>query len=366
VKRKTGISLKSLSTTILGLATLLLVAGCATNPTAKVKDEYIFFPPGPEEPRLQFLASFSSEEELRGGNDNFASFVTGSKGAENPILKPYGIALRNGKFYICDTALDALLVMDLSNKKMIAATGKGEGVLRQPLNVSVDEDGSRYVVDSVRNQVVIYDARGQFQAVIGKKDEMKPKDVLVSHDRIYVADVQSHSVKVYDKSNRELLFSIPRADEAESILTRLFQPTNMALDQEDRLHVTDTGAFRVQRYSRNGKYESSFGKNGSGPGEFKMPKGVAVDHEGRIYVVDAANQVIQIFDKKGQLLMWFGEPTESTAGLDLPAKVIIDYEHVKFFERYASPGFKLEHLVIVTNQYGARKVSIYGFGQKKV
>ena len=95
-----------------------------------------------------------------------------------------------------------------------------------------------------------------------------------------------------------------------------------------------------------------------------MPKGVAVDRDGRIFVVDAANQNIQIFDKEGHLLMWFGEPDASDAPLDLPAKVIIDYEHVSLFQKFAAPNFRLEYLVIVTNQYGERKVSVYGFGQK--
>lgn len=365
MKRTTAQSILNFRTIVLGLAMSLLLAGCATKPKNQSTNEYTFFPSAPDEPRLQFLASFASEEELRGGADSFATFVTGSKGADNPILKPYGIALRNEKFYVCDTALDALLVLDLRTRKMTAATGKGEGALRQPLNVFVEADGSRYVVDSIRNQVVIYDGAGKFQAVIGKKDEMKPKDVLATSDRIYVADVQSHSVKVFDKANRQLLFSIPSEEDTKSLVTRLFQPTNLAMDQEGRLHVTDTGAFRVQRYSADGKYEASFGKNGDSPGEFKMPKGVAVDREGRVYVVDAANQLVQIFDKDARLLMWFGEPDASNAGLDLPAKVIIDYEHVNLFSRYAAPGFKVEYLVIVTNQYGPRKVSVYGFGQRK-
>lgn len=365
VKKNCLLPFKSLSAVLFAVGASLFLAGCATSQKAKTSQEYTFFPPAPEEPRLQFLTSFGSEEELRGGSDSFSTFVTGTKGANNPILKPYGVALSNGKFFVCDTAIDALLIMDLNSKKMTAATGKGEGALRQPLNVAIDKDGSRYVVDSVRNQVIIYDPQGKFQAVLGKKDEMKPKDVLVTADRIYVADVQSHTVKVYDKANRQPLFSIPREEESQNIVTRLFQPTNLAIDNQGQLHVTDTGAFRVQKYSADGKYQVSIGKNGAGPGEFKMPKGVAVDREGRVFVVDAANQVIQIFDKNGRLLMWFGEPTQSEAGLDLPAKVIIDYEHVKMFERFAAPDFNLEYLVIVTNQYGTRKVSVYGFGQKK-
>ena len=63
--------------------------------------------------------------------------------------------------------------------------------------------------------------------------------------------------------------------------------------------------------------------------------------------------------------MWFGEPSGSSVGLNLPAKVLLDYDNVELFQKYASPDFTVEHLVIVMNQYGDRKVSVFGFGHKK-
>jgi hypothetical protein len=90
-----------------------------------------------------------------------------------------------------------------------------------------------------------------------------------------------------------------------------------------------------------------------------------VDRAGRVYVVDAASQVVQIFDADGKLLLFFGEPEGSPVGLNLPAKVAIDYDHVGLFQTYAAPDFQVEYLVIVTNQYGDRKVSVFGFGGRK-
>jgi len=81
--------------------------------------------------------------------------------------------------------------------------------------------------------------------------------------------------------------------------------------------------------------------------------------------VDAAGQVVQIFDDTGRLLMWFGEPGSSRVDLDLPAKVAVDYDNVALFQKYAAPDFQIDHLVIVTSQYGPRKVSVFGFGHKK-
>jgi hypothetical protein len=43
----------------------------------------------------------------------------------------------------------------------------------------------------------------------------------------------------------------------------------------------------------------------------------------------------------------------------------VDYDNVDRFQKYAAPDFQIDHLVIVTSQYGPRKVSVFGFGHKK-
>jgi hypothetical protein len=95
------------------------------------------------------------------------------------------------------------------------------------------------------------------------------------------------------------------------------------------------------------------------------PKGIAVDREGRFYVVDAATEVVQVFDAQGRLLLFFGEPAGSEVGLVLPAKVMVDYDHVDLFREYAADDFAVEYLIFVTNQYGPRKVSVYGYGRRR-
>ena len=138
----------------------------------------------------------------------------------------------------------------------------------------------------------------------------------------------------------------------------------MARDAAGCLYVSDTGAFCVKKYDADGRFLRAFGSHGDSPGQFARPRGVAVDRAGRVFVVDAAMQVVQIFDPEGRLLLFFGAPDESAAALNLPAKVLVDYDHTDLYRRYAAPGFELEFLVLVTNQYGDRKVSVYGFGHR--
>jgi len=76
-------------------------------------------------------------------------------------------------------------------------------------------------------------------------------------------------------------------------------------------HSDKTNA-RILKYDRNGKFLLSWGKLGSGPGEFNAPHGLAMDREGRLYVADRSNSRIQIFDQQGKFLAeWrqFGRPS---------------------------------------------------------
>lgn len=353
---------------------LLLVAGCATAPTETQKSA-VFYPQAPQPPRLQYLTSFSGEQDLGREVSKFEAYVVGKQVAKKPIGKPYGMALRGNQLYVCDLGSGSIDILDLKQRTFRYFTPAGEGKIVTPINISIDQDGTRYVTDPVRGQVLIYSADDRYLGAIGAKtvksesgsaasaDALKPSDVLVAGNRLFVADLKSRSVHVYDKTKRELLHTIPRNPDTADAASRLFSPVNLALDTQGRLYVSDLGAFRVQQYDSDGRYLRTFGLGaGDKPGEFARPKGVAVDREGRVYVVDAGTQVVQIFDPEGRLLLFFGEMLENMPGLDLPAKVIIDYEHVELFQSYAAPGFHLEYLVLVTNQFGDRKVSVFGFG----
>jgi DNA-binding beta-propeller fold protein YncE len=345
-------------------AALILAAGCATHSKSS-GPKYNFFPPPPDAPHVQFLTAFSSEKDLREGKgEGLMSYITGEKPPERPIGKPYGVAIRGKKIYICDTA-GRLLQADMENRRLFAVDTRGPGALKLPLNMVFDADGTMYVADSLRNEVVIFDASENFITAVGDKATMKPRDVAVGPDKFYVADMQNHCVHVYDKSSRNFLFSFPRGGEATNDDTKLFMPTNLALDSHGNIYASDAGAFRIQVYDADGKYVRTVGRYGDNVGEFARPKGIAVDRENRLYAVDFAFQAVQIFDDQGHLLMWFGEPSASKVGLEAPAKVIVDYDHVDLFQKYAAPNFQVEHLIIVINQFGPRKVSIYGFGHKR-
>ncbi len=371
MKNNPSQSLLNLALPMLAVAGLLwLAAGCATSANSqKAKNkqpQYVFFPPAPDEPHVQFLTSFASERDLRKGtHDSFVTFLTGQQPRLLPIVKPYGGHAGGGKIYVCDTGQGAVLKMDLVLQRMSVVTPDAAGAIQDPVNLAVDTNGWLYVVDMARQQLVILDDKENFVAMIGAKGKNKPMDVALTRDRIYLSDVTTHSVHVLDKATRTNLFDIPRGEDADSLQRKLYQPINIALDTQGRLVVSDLGASHVQIYDADGKYIRTFGEHGNNFGDFSRNKGVAVDHNNYIYVVDAAFDNVQLFNDEGHLLMPFGGANSDQASMELPAKVLVDYDDVALFQKYAAPDFQVEHLLIVMNQFGPHKVAVYGFGHKK-
>jgi len=347
---------------VAGCLLLALFSSCATKP--QTQKTYTFFPPSPDDPRIQFLTTFSSEADLGRGH-SFADYITGDEKPTDPLVKPYGLAMHDGKIFVCDTVGGNIEVFDLKKRRASYFAPLGEGKFGLPINITIDADGTRYVSDTGRAQVLIFNAEGVFLEAMGRKGEMKPSDVAISADRLYITDLLNHCVKVFSKNGHKLLFSIPADDKAPQ--GKLLSPTNLALDQQNgRLLVSDTGGNTVKIYDLDGKYLSSIGHAGVAPGMFARPKGVAVDRQGITYVVDAATQVVQLFDMQGRLLLYFAQAGASAQGdVVLPAVVKVDYDNVSYFQKYVAPGRQCDYLIFVTSQFGGQKVSVYGFLKQK-
>ena len=90
---------------------------------------------------------------------------------------------------------------------------------------------------------------------------------------------------------------------------RFAHPTAVAVsaDNGDYFVADGYGEARVHRFDRNGDHVASWGRHGTGPGEFNIVHGVALDPRGRVVVIDRENGRLQLFDVSGTLLeVWNG------------------------------------------------------------
>jgi len=338
-----------------------ILSGCAG--MSGKEEQNVFYPPLPSPPRIQYLTSFSDPRDLVTDETGFSDFILGTdeKGA-TLITKPYGVAIKDGVLYVVDIRGPGYALFDLKKKKFDVVYGSFSGKMKKPINISIDTDGTKYITDTIRSIVLVYDDKNKFIKVIGNGSDFKPSDVLVVGNKLFITDIKNHRIVVLDKTTDQQLYTIGSVGSKEG---ELFYPTNLALGPDNYLYVSETGNFRVQKFTLDGKFVKSFGKVGTGLGQFARPKGVAVDRDGRIHVVDAAFENVQIINSEGKLLMFYGEPGGNKANINLPTDIFIDYDNIEYFQRYAKPGFNIEYIILVASQFGISKVNVFGFGRMK-
>ncbi len=356
--------IKCFSNLFLVLFLISVVFGCGTVPKKEAQTANagpVFYPPLPNAPRIQYLASFSSASDLGKAQGGFAEYIVGKDPQDKQaVKKPYGVAIYDGKIYVADTGSAAFAVFDLRSKKMSYITGSGGGRMVKPINIFVDKDGSKYVTDTALNQVLSFDKGDNFIRAYGVKDQFKPAGVVVSGDKLYVSDLKNNKIHVLDKATGKTVSEIGKAGKN---IGELYYPTNMAIGPDNCLYVTEIGNFRVQKFTLDGKPVRAYGEAGDKPGQFARPKGVAVDRQGNIYTVDAAFENVQIFDQEGRLLLFFGNPGGNKEDINLPTSMVIDYESAPLFQQYADPRFKVEYVIAVASQFGISKINVFGYGR---
>jgi len=326
----------------------------------------VFYPSAPEQPRIQFLKS------MNGGNfflpenpfgDRFPGYqATNVAPDKDALKKPYGVALANGKVYVCDAGAGVVKVFDL-DKKFVSNLGDSKpGKLMKPMNIAIAEDGTKYVADVAQGQIFVYDASNLFVKAIGDSKTVKPTDLVLSKGKLYVTDMTSGQVIAMDPKTGTELFKVGTSGFNDSDLTR---GTNLTADQAGNLYVSDTLGGKINVFTENGKFVRTIGALGDSLGQFARSKGVAVDHANRLYAVDGAFENVQIFNEKDQLLLPFGDVGNMPGGLNMPAKVIVDYNHNKYFKQYVAKGYDIEYVILVSNQFGDNRLNVYGFLKKQ-
>jgi tripartite motif-containing protein 2/3 len=76
--------------------------------------------------------------------------------------------------------------------------------------------------------------------------------------------------------------------------------SGLAIDSQDHIFISDTGHHRIVICTPEGDYITSFGTEGSGPGQIKRPCGLDIAADGTVVVTDAGNKRIQLFGTIGE------------------------------------------------------------------
>ena len=338
---------------------LAILTGCGPRKPAEVLAP-VFYPPSPDQPRLQFLVSFSEADRWAEHRSSFSDFILGrKKEMDAEIRHPYGIAARGGRIYICDVGLHKVHVVDVVNKSY-GVLGTPEQVAN-PVNITIGADGTKYVCDTRQGLIAVFDKDDRFVKHLGDPQRCVPSDVAIGEGKLFVADIANGEIEVWSEDGTPLAtFSRKGCGHDE-----LRMPTNLALGPNGHVFVVDTELATVKEFDQQGRYIKSIGEPGDRPGFFARPKGIAIDADGHIYVADAQGEIIQVFSPEGWLLLYFGGVQTGPAGMGLPAGVALDATSLGAFQQFVDKTFEPHYLLFVANQFGMNKIGVYAFGGPK-
>jgi DNA-binding beta-propeller fold protein YncE len=289
------------------------------------------WPLPPEPARIRYVTSYRGADDFntKKRSSGWKALVFGQDpaGPEMPdqLVKPYGVAASiNGLVYVTDTASRRVFVFDAERRAVTFIGDKQPAKLAKPTGIAVDSSGTIFVADATLNRVFGYSPTGTLVIAIGRDGDLEsPAGMAIDADRqlLYVADSKKHQVFCYSTADGAAVRTIGRRGGEPGEFNF---PTNVFVDKEGRLYVTDTLNFRVQSFDPDGNPLTVFGTLGDTPGSFNRPKGIGVDDEGHVYVADTSFNNFQIFDREGQLLLDVGSAGAGPGEFYLPAGLFID------------------------------------------
>jgi len=194
--------------------------------------------------------------------------------------------------------LDPVLKFDASGKLVKSF---GAGMIAFAHGIHVDRDGNIWVTDGNDNRPVAARGRGRADAPPPPSAPPAPEAGTVGHQVI----------KFSPEGN--VLLRLGKAGVAGNPPEALTEPNDVVVAPNGDIFVAEGHAgqnqnappdtvARISKFSKDGKFIKSWGKLGSGPGEFRTPHSLALDSRGRLFVADRGNVRLQIFDQDGKFL----------------------------------------------------------------
>ena len=316
-------------------AAAVLCASCIQAPVAPTKGPGgdLVFPAPPEEARYVYERTIYGSGDVQpvDASTDLRRMVTGERGTSEGLSKPYAVAVHRGRVFVTDSAQRYVRVFDYPAGRFYKIGEEDPGRIVKPLGLDVDASGTLYVADVSSRDIKVFTAEGKYLRSIGGPkwfDRLSSVTVDPAGERLYVVDIggvssTNHRVRVFDAKSGAHLSDIGTRGAGPGEFNL---PRDLAIGKDGQLYVVDGGNFRVQVFSRDGKFLRSFGALGKQFGQFARPKEVATDRTGNVYVVDAAFGNFQIFNAEGDLLLFVGERSErdGPGKYMLPSGIYVD------------------------------------------
>jgi DNA-binding beta-propeller fold protein YncE len=188
----------------------------------------------------------------------------------------------------------------------------------QVSGVELDARGNLWVIQRADPPILEFDASGMLVTSFGTGMFVQPHSLHVDRDGNLwaldgdVKDGKGNQIFKFDTKGH-LLMTIGEAGAAGDTGAMFNRPADITTAPNGDIFIADGHAnARIVKFDRRGRYVTSWGSKGSGPGQLDTPHAIAIDAKGRVLVGDRGNNRIEIFDQRGTYLdEWkqFGRPT---------------------------------------------------------
>lgn len=197
--------------------------------------------------------------------------------------------------------------------------GEKDPSLSAPFGLHSDNNRV-YITDISSKSIHIYDkAENDTITILGTDDEtfLYPIDVVTdSKGNVFVSDSVRSKIYVYKKDG----------DFSYTISNKVFQrPVGIAISPDDKkLYIVDSVASQIHVTTLKGKFLYSIGNKGSGNGQFNRPTFIDVANDGKLYISDSMNHRIQILDSNGKFINKFGHLGQEIGSFGSPRGISLD------------------------------------------
>jgi sugar lactone lactonase YvrE len=226
------------------------------------------------------------------------------------LAEPYGMAVDSkNNLYVADQKVGAIFIFNTETREVEMIKNKVHAHFVRIIGLAMDDNDRLFVSDPGLHHVLVFDANHKAEDVI-TEGLVEPGGMALDRENrlLYVSDVELDQVLVYDADSFKLLRKIGTTGHKHELTTAgdFAKPTGLAIDRDGNLYVCDTLNNRIEIFDADGKFVSTFGKAGDGPGYFSRPKGVAIDGDNHIWVADGVLDRVQVFNQETRLLISFG------------------------------------------------------------
>jgi DNA-binding beta-propeller fold protein YncE len=214
--------------------------------------------------------------------------------------------------------------------EVIGKRGTGVGEFNKPRSLAVDREDNLYVVD-LTGRVQKFSPEGKYLLAwqMPQTDKGKPKGMGCDAEGNIIV-VEPHYSRVNHHGPDGTL--VRQWGTHGTNDGQVAFPRAVATDRAGNIFVSEYGLReRVQLFSRsNATFLQTIGGEGTANGEFNRPEGLDVDEQGRLFVADSCNHRVQVFSRDGKWLTSYGRAGSAVGELSYPYDVRVDTTGFQF------------------------------------